>query len=76
MTNYVTAVVSIFFIVLNLVVTSGLSSVYTPALVLGKVYSNTMMANFNHRIQIINGRDDTQVTSFVMPPSNSDYLNS
>ena len=51
-------------------------SYYTPAFVLGKVYSNTMMANFNHRILIINGRDDTQVTSFVVPPSNSHHLDS
>ena len=40
-----------------------------PAFVFGKIYSNTMMVNFNHRVRIFNGRNDTQITSFVMPPS-------
>ena len=74
MTNYVTAVVSIIFMVLFLVTFATSSGVYVPAIVLGKVYSNAMMVNFNHRILIIDGRDDIQVTSFMMPPSNSDHL--
>ena len=76
MTNYVTAVVSIIFIVLSLAPFAPPSSVYGLAFVLGKVYSNAMMVNFNHRIQIINGQDNTQITSFMMPPSNSDHLDS
>ena len=37
---------------------------FPPSMILGKVYSNTMMANFNHRIQFAGGRNDSnsQVT--------------
>jgi hypothetical protein len=44
----------------------GLEGARTPAIILGKVYSNAMMVNFNHRIQFSGGRDDTQVSALVM----------
>jgi hypothetical protein len=31
-----------------------------PVIIIGKVYSNAMMVNFNHRIQFLGGRNDTQ----------------
>ncbi|KAF8886118.1 hypothetical protein BD779DRAFT_1673302 [Infundibulicybe gibba] len=42
----------------------------TPALVLAKLYSNTLLVVFNSRLRIINGRDATQsigLTSFSSP---------
>ena len=39
-----------------------------PMVILGKVYSNAMMANLNHRIQIEDGRNDPQIASFLVPP--------
>ena len=36
---------------------------YIPVFILGKVYSNAMMVNFNQRIRISGGRDDTQITA-------------
>jgi hypothetical protein len=41
---------------------------FAPMMILGKVYSNAMMANLNHHIRIYNGQDDPQMTSFVEPP--------
>ena len=41
----------------------GNVSWYIPVLILGKVYSNAMMINFNQRIRISGGRDDTQITA-------------
>jgi hypothetical protein len=38
-----------------------------PIIILGKVYSNAMMVNFNHRIQFLGGRNDTQEMALTMP---------
>ena len=63
--HFVVIVSAVYLILMHK--TSGNSVV--PAFVLGKIYSNTMMVNFNHRIRISDGRNDTQITSFVRPPS-------
>lgn len=34
----------------------------TPRYILGKVYSNTMMVNLNHRMKFSGGRDDDDTT--------------
>ncbi|KAF8232135.1 hypothetical protein L208DRAFT_1273638, partial [Tricholoma matsutake] len=34
---------------------------------LGKVYSNAMMVNFNHRLEISGGRNETQIVGLPMP---------
>ncbi|KAF8240512.1 hypothetical protein L208DRAFT_1384270 [Tricholoma matsutake] len=39
------------------------------AIILGKVYSNAMMVNFNHRLQISGGRNEAQIGGFTMPSS-------
>jgi hypothetical protein len=38
-----------------------------PVIILGKVYSNAMMVNLNHRIQFSGGRNDTQKMALTMP---------
>jgi hypothetical protein len=38
-----------------------------PVIILGKVYSNAMMVNFNHRIQISGSRNDIQTSAFTTP---------
>lgn len=35
------------------------------AVILGKVYSNAMMVNFNHRIQISGGQNESQIEGFM-----------
>ena len=49
----------------SLIIGSGFRSDawWIPVLSLGKAYSNAMMVNFNHRIQISGGRTDTQTTA-------------
>ena len=42
------------------------SSFFAPLCVLGKVYSNAMMANFNHRIQIQDDQNDPHIMSSIM----------
>lgn len=39
------------------------------AFILGKVYSNAMMVNFNHCLQILGGRNGTQIVGFTMASS-------
>lgn len=65
-------VVCVIYVVFSLTSESA-GDACVPALVLAKVYSNAMMANFNHRIQIIGGRNDDQTTSYMMPPSMSAF---
>jgi hypothetical protein len=52
---------------LSFILTTNCLLALPPAMVLGKVYSNAMMVNFNHRIQLAGGRNDTQITSFIQP---------
>ncbi|KAF8240157.1 hypothetical protein L208DRAFT_1385080 [Tricholoma matsutake] len=41
----------------------------TPVMVLGKIYSNAMMVNFTHHIQVSGGQNETQIVGFTMPSS-------
>lgn len=65
-TGTVTMLIPVMYIITSSVLQNNAG--YMPVVILlGKVYSNTLMLNFNHRIQISGGRNDTQTIAIALP---------
>ncbi|KAF8240177.1 hypothetical protein L208DRAFT_1385112 [Tricholoma matsutake] len=68
-TGTVTMFIAATYLISTLPTFDAHSAYISPTLVmvLGKIYSNAMMVNFTHRIQVSGGWNETQIVGFTMP---------